>query len=127
MFHRDNSGAPSSTCASLVLNKERTLCWYEGASGKYSLDHLRTNLSLIEKSGFLYTTAYFLLTKPDALDIFVDIGVRQGKPIAFNLSAHYVIHNHKQKIDEIIQFADFVFCNEDEAKVYAEVHSLTYD
>ena len=46
-FHKDNSGAPTSTCASLVLNKERTLCWYEGASGKYTMEHLRQHLHFV--------------------------------------------------------------------------------
>lgn len=37
-----------------------------------------------------------------------------------------MIHAHKDSINKIIQYADFVFCNEDEAKVYAEVMEFTY-
>ena len=54
------------------------------------------------------------------------MGLQRGVPLAFNLSAHYVIHGHKDSINKILEYADFVFCNEDEAKVYAEVMEFTY-
>ena len=125
-FHKA-PGYPTSTCASLVFNKERTLCWYEGASGKYSTDHLISNFHVIDRTAVFYTTAYFLLTKEDALFEFIKRGHQNDKVLAFNLSAHYVIHAHRDKINSIIQYADYVFCNEDEAKVFAEVNDIAYD
>lgn len=89
-FHKDGS-APTSTCASLVYNKERTLCWYEGASGLYSTDHLRNNLHVVERANIFYTTAYFLLTKEEALFEFLRCAEDKDRIFAFNLSAHYVI------------------------------------
>ena len=125
-FHRDGT-APTSTCASLVFNKERTLCWYAGASGKYSTDHLRSNLHIVDRADICYTTAYFLLTKEDALFEFVERAHTKEKTIAFNLSAHYVIQGYREKINKVIGYADYVFCNEDEARVFAEVNQIPHE
>ena len=67
-----------------------------------------------------------MLTKEDALFEFVGFAQRNLKPLAFNLSAHYVINAHNSKINKIIETADFVFCNEDEARVYAEVNKIEH-
>ena len=90
-FFSKDSTAPTSTCASLVHKKERTLCWYEGASGKYKTEHLISNLHLLEHTQIFYTTAYFLLTQETALFEFVKYAHTRIKVVAFNLSAHYVI------------------------------------
>ena len=100
------------------------MCWYEGASILYATDHLKSNLHVIERAKVFYTTAYFLLTNREALFEFIKFADEKDKIIAFNLSAHYVIHSYKDHINKIIQYADYVFCNEDEAKVFAEVNNI---
>lgn len=47
-----------------------------------------------------------------------------NKPLGYGLSANFLIKFNTEQVDTALQYADYVFGNEDEAKAYAEVHDI---
>jgi adenosine kinase len=49
------------------------------------------------------------------MEKYVEFAVANNKPLGYNLSAPFLIQFFTEKVNNILQFADFVFCNEHEA------------
>lgn len=72
----------------------------------------------------LYTTSFFITSNYDALLEVCRHASDNNKPLGYNLSATFLLQFHTEQVDTAITYADYVFGNEDEAKVYGEVHGL---
>jgi adenosine kinase len=124
-FHKDEA-TPTGTCAVLIHHKERTLCANLAACLKYPTSHLQANLQVLEKASFLYTSGFFITSNFEALLEYVKYAADNNKPLGFNLSATFLIQFFTEQLNTILEYADYTFCNEDEAKVYAETNKVEY-
>lgn len=117
---------PTGSCAVLVHQKERTLCANLAACINYKTEHLASNLAVLERAAFLYTSAFFITSNFEALQKYARFASEHDKPLGYNLSACFLIQFNTEKVNEILEHADFVFCNEDEAKCFADTNKLEY-
>ena len=117
---------PTGSCAVLVHEKERALCANLAACLKYKTEHLVSNLPALESTRFLYTSAFFITSNFDALQIYAKFAAEHDKPLGFNLSACFLIQFNTQQVNSILEYADYVFCNEDEAKCFADTNKIEY-
>ncbi|CDW73100.1 adenosine kinase [Stylonychia lemnae] len=124
-LHKDQD-TPTGSCAVLVHNKERTLCANLAACLKYPTTHLQSNMQVLEKAAFLYTSGFFITSNFEALLEYVKFAADNNKPLGFNLSATFLIQFNTEQLNTVLEYADYTFCNEDEAKVYAEVNKVEY-
>lgn len=74
----------------------------------------------------MYTSAFFITSNFEALTEYAKFAADNNKPLGFNLSATFLLQFHTEQVNSIIEYADYVFCNEDEAKVFAEVNKVEY-
>jgi len=114
--------APTGTCAVLVVGKERSLIANLGAANNYSKDHFHSDKvqELFKKANFYYFSGFFVTVQPD---VMVEVGkhaAETNKVFSLNLSAPFVIQFFKDKLTAILPYTDYLFGNEDEAKVFAE-------
>jgi adenosine kinase len=124
-FHVDAT-TPTGTCAVLIHKVERTLVANLAACLKYPLDHLEKHRFLLEKAKMLYTTSFFITSNYDALLEVARYAAEHNKPLGYGLSANFLIKFNTLQVDTAVQYADYVFGNEEEAKAYAEVHDIKY-
>lgn len=118
---------PTGSCAVLVHEKERTLCANLAACTHYKEEHLAANLAVLEGASFLYTSAFFITSNFPALLNYARFAHEKNKPLGFNLSACFLIQFNTDKVNTILEYADFVFCNEDEAKCFAETNKIPFN
>ena len=124
-FHKDEQ-TPTGSCAVLVHHKERTLCANLAACLKYPTAHLEANMSVLDKAAFLYTSCFFITSNYEAMQNYAKFAADHNKPLGLNLSATFLLQFHTEQVNKMIEYADYVFCNEDEAKVFAEVNKVEY-
>lgn len=117
---------PTGSCAVLIHKKERTLCANLAACLKYKTEHLHANLAVLEAASFLYTSAFFITSNFEALLSYAKFAAANNKPLGYNLSACFLIQFNTAQVNEILSYADYVFCNEDEAKCFADTNKLEY-
>jgi len=117
---------PTGSCAVLVHKKERTLCANLAACVKYRVEHLAANLHILEKAAFLYTSAFFITSNYEALLNYARFAAEHNKPLGYNLSACFLIQFNTDKVNAVLEYADYVFCNEDEAKCFAEINKIEF-
>jgi len=124
-FHKDEA-TPTGSCAVLVVKQERTLCANLAACLKYPTDHLKLNLGVLERARMFYTSAFFITSNYEALLMYTKYAAEHDKPLGFNLSATFLIKFNTEQVNTILEYADFVFCNEDEAKEFADTNGIAY-
>jgi len=73
------------------VGAERTLCANIAAAKAYPLEHLKDNISVLEQAKYLYTTGFFVDSNFEAVKQICDFAKDNDKPLAFNLSAVFVI------------------------------------
>lgn len=117
---------PTGSCAVLIHNKERTLCANLAACVKYRTEHLVSNLSALENAALLYTSAFFITSNFEALQTYARFAAEKNKPLGYNLSACFLIQFNTAQVNEILEHADYVFCNEDEAKCFADTNKIEH-
>ena len=81
----------------------------------------------MENTKYLYTTGFFVDSNFEAVKKLCDFAKAKDKPLAFNLSAVFVIQFYADQVSHVLRYADFVFCNEDEGSKYAESVGLAVD
>jgi adenosine kinase len=117
---------PTGSCAVLVHHKERTLCANLAACLKYKTEHLAANLAVLEKAALFYTSAFFITSNYEALKNYVELAAAKDKPLGYNLSACFLIQFNTEQVNYVLTHADYVFCNEDEAKCFAETNKVAH-
>lgn len=118
--------APTGTCAVLLNGIDRSLVANLGACTKYPTQHLLQNLDVLKNSKIIYSTAFFITSNYNALHEVAKFAVENNKPFGFNLSAGFLMRINLPEVNNILTYADYIFCNEDEAAIFAEVNKIEY-
>jgi adenosine kinase len=113
----------SSRCGVGIFLKERVLVPEIRASTMLSMDWVNKNMSEINKSEILLVEGYFVIEKFDIVQFLVNSFNQTNKSVAFTLSATFMIDNFYDKMLEISNKSDIIFCNEEEAYSFAKLRS----
>jgi len=88
------------------------------------MEHLKANISVLEKSKIIYTTSFFITSNFDALIEVAKFAKDNKKPFCLNLSAVFLIDFNTDQVNQALTYADYVFGNEDEAEAYGKKHGI---
>jgi len=113
----------SSRCGVGIFHKERVLVPEIRASTMLSMDWVNQNTSEISKCEILLVEGYFVIEKYDIVQHLVNSFNQENKKVAFTLSATFMVENFYEKMLEISNKSDIIFCNEDEAYSFSKVRS----
>lgn len=113
----------SSRCGVGIFLKERVLVPEIRASTMLSMDWVNNNMTEINKSEILLVEGYFVIEKFDIVKFLVNSFNQSNKKVAFTLSATFMIDNFYDKMLEISNKSDLIFCNEEEAYSFAKLRS----
>ena len=80
----------------------------------------------LENSKILYTTCFFITSNFEALIEVGKYAASSGKPLGLNLSAVFLIQFEGAKVNEALEYADYLFCNEDEADAFAKHNNIEH-
>jgi len=120
-----DESTPSGSCATLINNKERSLCTNLCAANNYKISHLQQpeNLKILKEAKIVYSAGFFTTVSPDSMVLAAKTTVETGAHYCLNLSAPFLMQvpPFKAALDSVIPFTDFLFCNETEAATWAEV------
>jgi len=114
---------PTGRCAALIVDKERTLVTSLAAAELYKVEHLRTNPDVqqaLANAKVFYSEGFFTTVSPAAL---IDLGKRalaEGKHFMFNISAPFLPNFFWNDMSKVIEYVDYLFCNETEAGTVAK-------
>ena len=72
----------------------------------------------------MYTTGFFVDSNADAVNKICEYAAANNKKLGFNLSAVFVVQFYMEPVKKVLKYADFVFCNEDEASAFAKAEGL---
>jgi len=122
-FYKE-SGVATGTCGVVVHEKERSLCANLSAACKYSTEHLTTNMDKLNNAKLIYTTAFFITSNFEALIQVGKHAAEKDIPMGYNLSAVFLMMFNKNEVLEGLEYADYVWANEDEADKWAEINAL---
>lgn len=120
-FVEINSEELSSRCGCGILKKERCLMPQIRASSKLNLDFVKKNIDNILKYSILFVEGYFLIECWDIVKYLCNEFKNHNKKIAFTLSAVFMVEFHWNKIKELAEMADMIFCNEEEAAAFVKM------
>lgn len=115
---------PTGTCAVIVVDKDRTLCANLAAACKYSTAHLEANMAQLEKAKIIYTTSFFITSNVEALMKVASYAHENKIPMGFNLSAVFLLQFELNNVLPCLEYADFIFANEDEAAMFGETQGM---
>jgi len=110
----------SSRCGVGITNKERCLVPQIRASTLLSMEFVEANMAEINKAEILLVEGYFLIEKFDIVKSLVAKFNDAKKKVAFTLSATFMIQAFLDKVLEVSNCADVIFCNEDEALAFSK-------
>jgi len=110
----------TGSCLSLVTpDKERTMATFLGASMYFSKEHL--DIEAIHESNILHIEGYQLLTaneKEATINAMMEAKA-SGTMVSFDFSDPFLVKRHRDEITNIVNnFADIVFANEEEARLF---------
>jgi len=115
----------TGTCATCILDKERSLVTNLSAANNYKVDHLKQadNMAILEKAKIVYSAGFFMTVCPEAMEVASKHCNKEGKIYCLNLSAPFLMEvpPFKAVLDKTMPYVDFLFGNETEAATYAKV------
>lgn len=122
VLYMHTDAAPTGTCAVCVVGKERSMCANLGAANCFDIAHFQTAplQEAIARAKIFYIAGFFLTVSPPSAELIAKHAAEHNKVFAMNLSAPFLIQFFGQHIEHLLPYMDFLFGNEDEAKVYAE-------
>lgn len=118
----------TSLCGCGILNKERYLIPQISASKCLSKDFITKNLNEILSHDALILETFIMQDCYEICKNLVDEFVKNNKKILFTLGAPFIIKLYFEKVIEMANKSDYIFCNMDEAKTFIKLnkkHSLT--
>jgi len=126
-LYQEDESTPTGTCAVLVTGKERTLIANIAAANKFHISHLEKPhvWSVIEATPYFYVSGFFLTVSPPSILKIAQHAAEKDKIFSMNLSAPFICQFFKQPLLESLEYADYFFGNETEAKAFAEANGLT--
>jgi adenosine kinase len=120
--YRKDAEAPTGTCGCVIVGHERSLVTKLEAANKYSAEHLKENMAIVEKAQVCYSAGFFVTVSPESIDIVSSHCNEKNKTYCFNLSAPFIIEvpPFKEVVMKTMPKVDFLFGNETEAAVFAK-------
>lgn len=111
---------PTGTCASLILNNERSLIANLAAANCFKYEHVISDKvnKMIEKAQVFYVGG-FPLTLPDGPKTILHLcehALQQNKTFCLNLAAPFIVDFFYEQLSKVLPYTDFIFCNEAEAQ-----------
>lgn len=113
--------AKTGSCAVMVMGSgrrgsERSLIADVSAAGRFSHVHFKERIEqqLLKRASIVYCAGYFLTTCPS---VIIEAGKHtsaEGKVLAVNLSAPFILEYFAPVLDNVIYYTNFVFGNETE-------------
>lgn len=83
-------------------------------------------MDTVKTASILYTTGYFITSNVEALMTVAKYACESNTPLGFNLSATFLIEFSTKAVNDALEYADYVFCNEDEGACYAKTNGVEY-
>ncbi len=102
----------------ITPDAERTMNTHLGVNSEYSPDHVDDDA--IKRSEWIYLEGY-KFTEPngaDALDHAVTIAKASGTKISVTFSDTFIVDVFGERLRNVVQHADLIFCNETEGLAY---------
>ena len=122
-YYQISKEFPTGRCAVIITNREdRSLVTYPGAANQYAIEHLEEHWDVIQNSNIIYSGGFFLASSSSSLFKVAKLcSETDDKLFCFNLSAAFLCRPpHVERAKEIIQYADIVIGNQEEAETFAE-------
>ena len=124
-YYQISNELPTGRCAVIITDREnRSLVTYPGAANQYAIQHLlvEEHWNVIRNSNIIYSGGFFLASSSNSLfKVAQFCSENKNKIFCFNLSAAFLCRPpHVERMKEIIQFADIVIGNQEEAETFAE-------
>jgi len=117
----------TSRCAVGIHLKERCLLPEIRASTMLSSEFVEKNLDAVSQADILLIEGYFVIEK---YDIIVNLAKHfhlLNKKVAFTLSATFMVENFHDKLVEVCNSSHIVFCNNEEAEIFANCTSGNFE
>ncbi|XP_054804238.1 adenosine kinase 2-like [Prosopis cineraria] len=129
VHYYEDETAPTGTCAVCVIGGERSLVANLSAANCYKSDHLKKpeNWALVEKAKYIYIAGFFLTVSPESIQLVAEHAAANNKFFLMNLSAPFICEFFRDVQEKALQYVDFVFGNETEARTFAKVHGWETD
>ncbi|MFN5865899.1 MAG: adenosine kinase [Candidatus Kapaibacterium sp.] len=124
LFADRSSSHPTGTCVVLVTpDGERTMQTSLGVNTNFSREHV--NSEVIKRSEWLYIEGYKFTEESgaEAIDEAIFHAKKAGVHVAVTFSDTFIVNVFRDSLHRAVQKADLIFCNEFEAKAYAETDS----
>eukprot|EP01129_Flabellula_baltica_P015419 TRINITY_DN783_c0_g1_i1.p1 TRINITY_DN783_c0_g1~~TRINITY_DN783_c0_g1_i1.p1 ORF type:complete len:340 (-),score=116.58 TRINITY_DN783_c0_g1_i1:20-1039(-) len=115
-----SDGVPTGRCACVIKGKERSLAAWVSAAKSYTPDHLEQINDVLSQVDIIYTTGFFLDSSSESATNLAKFATENNKTFCVNISAEFVAQFYGEPLAVTIEHANFVFCNETEAVVYAK-------
>jgi adenosine kinase len=119
-----NQEHPTSRCGAAIFKKERCLIPHIMASRHLSENFVNQNKANFSQVDIFFIEGYFIIEKHNiVVDLINFFREKKTTKIGFTLSATFMIENFYDKVKEIADCSDLIFCNEDEAQCFAKLNS----
>ena len=112
----------TSLCGCGVFNKERYLIPKISASKKLSKEFILKNINEIINHDALLIETFFMQDSFEICINLIDEFIKNNKKILFTLGAPFIIKVYYEKVIEIANKSDFIFCNMNEAKMFMKLN-----
>ena len=122
-YYQISNEFPTGRCAVIITDREdRSLVTYPGAANQYAIEHLEEHWDVIQNSNVIYSGGFFLASSSSSLfKVAKFCSENDDMLFCFNLSAAFLCRPpHVERAKEIIQYADIVIGNQEEAETFAK-------
>jgi len=120
-----NPDVPTGACAVAIHDKERGLVANLAAANTYKKEHLVAHENLCARARIIYSAGFFLTVCPEAMIMAAECAMNTNSLYCLNLAAPFIIQYYKDPLAKVLELADYVFSNEDEAKIYGETNNMS--
>jgi adenosine kinase len=127
--YRVDDVQPTGKCGVIITGHNRSMCTHLAAANEYKIDHLKQPhvWSLVEKAQYYYVGGYHLTVCVPAILALAEEAAAKNKVFMLSLSAPFIPQFFKDQLDSVLPYTDYTFCNETEARAYAESHEWNTD
>ncbi|KKK13411.1 hypothetical protein P175DRAFT_0497840 [Aspergillus ochraceoroseus IBT 24754] len=127
--YRVEEAQPTGKCGVIITGHNRSLCTHLAAANEYKLEHLKQPhiWSLVEKAKYYYVGGFHLTVCVPAIQALGEEAAANNKVFMLSLSAPFIPQFFKEQLDSVLPYTDYTFCNETEARAYAESHDWKTD
>jgi len=123
VLYQGTADHPTGRCAVLITGHNRSLVTKLDAANHFKITHLEDseNWAVVEKAKVFYSAGFFITVSPDSmLKVAQHASEFADKKFCINLSAPFICQFFKDPLNQVLEYADIVVGNEDEAETYAE-------